>query len=377
MTARPPRPPAPWLAALLCLLGFALLAPAHRAQAEKAEELRQAIGAKEEKAQQKKRELSRLTRKERKLYGSLAELEDEIEAMKKKLDAQQQKLDSIKKEEARVQEDYFQLKKEQDKTRERLTVLMQSLWPLHLKSLNAKLQGLSNWGSLNRRFSWLSTLYSRARDEMRRMAEQASRLSANLAEQDRLRRETEDQIASIEQTKDELLAKKLSMLSRIKKVRSLKLSKEEEVDSILSAIHDLNYQLKNLINRRISAHKGYLPWPAKGPVVASFNPHSTPPRRGLGMKLPEKTPVRSVFWGKVVHNDVLRGFGQVVILYHGQDYYSLYAYLADSRVRMGQEVEKDEIIGRAGFYPKADASGLYFELRFHQKPINPSVWLSQ
>jgi len=85
--------------------------------------------------------------------------------------------------------------------------------------------------------------------------------------------------------------------------------------------------------------------------------------------------VRSVFWGKVVHNDVLRGLGKVVILYHSGDYNSLYAYLSDVNVETGQDVEKDEPLGHAGYYPEAHGNGLYFELRFRQKPINPQLWL--
>ncbi|MDO9630852.1 MAG: peptidase M23, partial [Humidesulfovibrio sp.] len=44
-------------------------------------------------------------------------------------------------------------------------------------------------------------------------------------------------------------------------------------------------------------------------------------------------------------------------------------------VQTGQEVEKDEPIGHAGYYPEAHGNGVYFELRLHQKPINPLLWL--
>jgi septal ring factor EnvC (AmiA/AmiB activator) len=71
---------------------------------------------------------------------------------------------------------------------------------------------------------------------------------------------------------------------------------------------------------------------------------------------------------------MLRGFGQVVILYHGQQYYTLYAYLAGSSVKVGQDVEKGETIGKAGFYPKAQTSGLYFELRYGKKTLDPESW---
>ncbi len=368
---------APRSAALLAglLLLLLVLAPA-KAMGEKAEELREAIGDSQKQAEQKKQELTRLTRKERKLYGSLASMEDDIEALQEKLRAQRSRLEDIRKEEAWVQDSYFALKKDQDKTMTQLKKLLQSIWPLHLQGVAAKLRGAGEWSSLDRRFTWLAAIYNKAEEDMRRMGKQARLLSMSLAEQERLRRQTEAKIADIDATADALLSKKLAMLSEIKKIRSLKMSKEEELSAILSAIHDLNYQLKSLINRRFSAHKGYLAWPARGKVVTTYSPGAKPPRRGLGLELPKDAPVRSVFWGKVVHNNVLRGFGKVVIIYHGEDYYSLYSFLGESRVRMGQEVEKDETIGLAGYYPKAHAYGLYFELRFHQKAINPSVWLS-
>jgi septal ring factor EnvC (AmiA/AmiB activator) len=353
------------------------LSAAGPARAQKAEDLKAAINASRQEAQSKKEKLSRLTHRERKLHGSLSGLEDEIKSLTKRVSSEEKKLQAIREEEQRVKDDYFALKKEQQAARERLDKLLNCIWPLRLQGLTSKLRGLSDWSGLDRRFTWLAAVYRQIDQDMRRMADQSRRLSINLAEQERLRLETQDRLDDVNAVKDKLLATKLALLAEIKKTRSLKLSAEEELDSVLSTIHTLNYQLKSLVNRRIGELKGYLPWPAKGEVVSGFNLRAKPPRHGLGLKLQKNAPVQSVFWGKVVHNNVLRGFGNVVIIYHGDDYYSLYAYLAESSVRMGQEVEKDEVIGRAGYYPKAHAYGLYFELRFHRKPINPSKWLSR
>lgn len=373
--------PAGWrrtaLRAVLLCLALSLSSAAGPARAKNAEELKEAINASRQEAQAKKEELSRLSGRERKLHGSLSGLEDDIESLTKSVRSEQKKLEAIRGEEQRVKDDYFALKKEQEATRASLEKLLNCIWPLRMQGLAATLRGLGDWSSLDRKFTWLAAVYGQIDRDMRRMADQARRLSTNLAEQERLRLESEDRLDAVNAVKDTLLAKKLALLAEIKKVRSLKLSAEDELDSVLSTIHSLNYQLKSLVDRRISALKGYLPWPAKGEVVSTFSLGAKPPRHGLGVKLPEGAPVRSVFWGKVVHNNVLRGFGNVVIIYHGDDYYSLYAYLSESRVRMGQEVEKDEVIGRAGYYPEAHADGLYFELRFHQKPINPSKWLSK
>ena len=81
--------------------------------------------------------------------------------------------------------------------------------------------------------------------------------------------------------------------------------------------------------------------------------------------------------GKVVHNDVLRGFGTVLILQHGDDYYSLYAFLGNSPLQVGQDVAGRQQLGTVGYYPAIRGPGLYFELRFKQKAINPEQWLSR
>jgi septal ring factor EnvC (AmiA/AmiB activator) len=95
----------------------------------------------------------------------------------------------------------------------------------------------------------------------------------------------------------------------------------------------------------------------------------------LSLALNKDDSVRAVSWGKVVYDDQLRGFGRVIIVFHGKDYYSLYAFLSQSRVKVGQKIEKGEIIGQCGYYPRIKGTGLYFELRFRQKAINPLLWL--
>jgi len=158
-------------------------------------------------------------------------------------------------------------------------------------------------------------------------------------------------------------------------VRAQKLSAEEQLKDILQSIIELNYQLKLLTTKKFTDFKGQMPWPGQGKVVEDFRPEADPPHRGVSLAMAEDAAVHAVSWGKVVHSDVLRGYGPVVIIYHGEDYYSLYAFLKNVTVRVGQEVEKDERIGSAGFYPKVDGPGLYFELRFHQNPVNPNSWL--
>ena len=121
--------------------------------------------------------------------------------------------------------------------------------------------------------------------------------------------------------------------------------------------------------------KGKTPWPAKGKVVVRYAPNASPPVRGIGLSLAANAEVRAVAWGKVVHSDVLRGLGYVVVLMHPKQYYTVYAHLSGSPYKVGQEVKQGAVLGRAGHYPPAGGPGIYFELRSHEKAVNPETWL--
>ena len=123
--------------------------------------------------------------------------------------------------------------------------------------------------------------------------------------------------------------------------------------------------------------KGKTPWPAKGKVVVRYAPGASPPVRGIGLSLGGGAEVKAVAWGKVVHSDVLRGLGYVVVLMHPKQFYTVYAHLNGSAYKVGQEVKQGAVLGKAGHYPPAGGPGLYFELRSHEKAVNPEIWLSR
>ena len=356
------------LAALLLL--FCLAVPAS------AQDLGESLRQSEEQAARTKGEVDRLAAKEKDLSGKIAAIEGRVRAAEKEIAVQERRLEALRAEERKVQAEHDQLAARKAAIVEDLRRLMQGLWPTHVKNLQNRFQGLSSWDSMDRRFTWMSYVYAATRHKLDEARQTQLRLDANLERQKRLAGEAEAQLVKVNKAKDVLLAERLSLSHTLSQVRDERRDLESELADILAMVKELRYQVGSVGSRRMEASRGRLPWPAKGRTVVSFNPSASPPHNGLGLAVAADTPVRSVFWGKVVHNDVLRGFGRVVILFHGDDYYSLYAFLAESDLRPGQEVEKDEVVGTAGFYPEAQGPGLYFELRFHQKPINPDAWLN-
>ncbi|NDV27363.1 peptidoglycan DD-metalloendopeptidase family protein [Desulfovibrio sp. JC010] len=326
---------------------------------------------------QQKQELLKLTREERSMFGELAAIEDRITDVERELFRQEDDLAGIMEDEQAAKADQRVLEGELDEIVDKLKSMLTRLWPVHSRKLENKFGSLDDWEQADRNFVWLASLYKETKVELDKAQQKADEISDNLEVQRDLRVKAEAKLAEINGTKDSLLKDKLSLLAGIKSIRALKISHEQELKGLLDTINKLNYRLKSLTSKKIANFKGSLPRPCEGDTRVRFKPSAKPPVRGIGIQTAGNVDVKSIFWGKVVHNDTLRGFGRVVIIYHGYNYYSLYAYLAESFVKTGQEVEKDEIIGKTGYYPNLKETGLYFELRFHQKPVNPQKWLAR
>ena len=125
--------------------------------------------------------------------------------------------------------------------------------------------------------------------------------------------------------------------------------------------------------------RGGLEWPATGRVAARFGQATdrlggTAARNGIEIAVPENTSVRAVHGGTVGLAGPFIGFGNLVILEHGANNYSLYGYLGTVGVERGATVEAGAELGRSGSAP-AGPPTLYFEMRIDGKSVDPLQWL--
>jgi len=362
----------------LILICFSLLClgPSSAVAKDAGDTIQESLEEQHLRADDKEMKVRELTIQAGQISTRLSDIEEDIKTLKKRISTQEKVLKEIKSNEHKARKDHFALEKEKKRITLELSGLMKTLWPVHLQNVRARFEGVDSWDTFDRRFNWLSDIYGATQSKLEEARVNSKRISQNLERQRLLENEAEKQLAQINNNKDRLLGNKYSLRKNLKKIRKKRQSTEAELSEILTAIDDLKYQLQSQKTKRFSLYKRTLPWPVKGRLVSGFSLKAKPPVRGLILAANDGATVQSVFWGKVVHNDTLRGFGHVVIVYHGYDYYSLYAYLSDTYVHNGQEVEKNEPLGVVGYNPKADGTGLYFELRFHQKPINPKLWLT-
>jgi murein DD-endopeptidase MepM/ murein hydrolase activator NlpD len=321
-----------------------------------------------------------LTKEERAQHAALAKAEDTAKAAVEKVRVAEAGLKSLEAELKPIIDQHEKLSQENVKTIKELTTILDGLWPVYVRRLVASGRGLPSWDKADREFIWLSETYKATREKLDKAQQQQRELEKGLARKQEAVAKLKKQLVSVNKDKDALLARRLTLMRSLSEARKQKKDEETEVKQIIGVVQDLNYKLPHTLDAHkeeaFGRAKGALPWPLKGRVVQRFNPNAAVPGRGLGLACEPGAKARAVHRGKVVHDDVLRGFGRVIILMHDDAYYTLYAFLQNSAVSSGQEVEKGQVLGDAGYYPKANGDGLYFELRFRQKPINPEAWLA-
>ncbi len=129
--------------------------------------------------------------------------------------------------------------------------------------------------------------------------------------------------------------------------------------------------------------KGTLPLPARGPITVGFgkvvNPkfNTVTVQNGVDVGAPAGAPVRAVAPGRVVHAGWFKGYGNLVIVDHGDGYHTLVAHLASMQTAMGEEVDAGDALGTVGDSGSLKGAYLYFEVREKGRPVDPRPWVGQ
>ena len=177
---------------------------------------------------------------------------------------------------------------------------------------------------------------------------------------------------------------KSKFLKNIKKKKSLNIKTRKE---LVVASDNLNNLIKKLLVKLVSGEgleisdkKGRLKLPLNGPILNKFGRkrvkeyNSYIVYNGINVKATKGTHVKAIFDGKILFAGELEGYGNLVIVGHGDKYHSLYGHLDDINVSVDRFVKTGEIIGLSGDSGSLEGEILYFELRRNGKPIKPLPW---
>jgi septal ring factor EnvC (AmiA/AmiB activator) len=130
-------------------------------------------------------------------------------------------------------------------------------------------------------------------------------------------------------------------------------------------------------------HKGLLNMPVTGKITTFFGPFENPEfgvrnfQSGIVIRTEAGAEVRSVGDGEVIYASWFKGYGNMIIVDHGDHYYTLYAHAAELFKEKGDRVRTGEVIAAAGHGGTREGPGLHFEVRHHGKPLDPMEWLDK
>jgi septal ring factor EnvC (AmiA/AmiB activator) len=239
---------------------------------------------------------------------------------------------------------------------------------------------------------------------------QATRMVAALARLD------QDRIAAHQRRREELATARLALEERTRTLAALRTdaarartAADRAVEERNALIHDiderrdlnaqlagelqaagqsLQVRLKELTEGApvgeppalpLKPFQGDLEWPVNGTVRERFGRAANgarAPSNGIEIAAPEGVPVKAVHDGSVAFADTFAGFGNLVILDHGGQNFSIYGNLLEMAVTRGARIDRGQTVGSVG--PSvAGTAGLHFELRVDGRPVDPLQWFGQ
>jgi murein hydrolase activator len=129
--------------------------------------------------------------------------------------------------------------------------------------------------------------------------------------------------------------------------------------------------------RPFASLRGSLGLPVRGELASRFRGQrgTDPGSRGVFIRAPEGEPVRAVAAGRVVYAEWMRGFGNLLIVDHGEAYLSIYGNNESLLKQTGDAVRAGETVATVGASGGRSESGVYFELRHQGQPFDPLRWV--
>ncbi len=224
------------------------------------------------------------------------------------------------------------------------------------------------------------TEIKKIKDELTTIAEREVLIEGKLAELKLLQQEQLKQYKEL-QTKQKRRESLLAQLNKDITQKGNRISQlKTDAAGLNKIIARLEKQNTQAASQKIVASKGNLIWPTHGELLYPFGSKRHDDNiswSGIFIRNKEGEPVHAVHSGRVIYADWLRGYGLLLIVDHGDNYMSLYAYNQALQKKVGDLVTANEIIATIGKSGGMPDPGLYFEIRHAGNPIDPMAWIQR
>jgi septal ring factor EnvC (AmiA/AmiB activator) len=193
------------------------------------------------------------------------------------------------------------------------------------------------------------------------------------------------------QKKQQLEAQEAASRALLLQIRNNKKTFERALDEQKERAEHLKTLMSKLANQELVLpfrfvpfyeKKGKLAWPVAGKVITRFGLERHPQFNTIVMNngieiapSEDNATIKALHAGKVVYADDFQGYGNLIIIDHGMNYYTLYGHCAEFLVVKGDFVREEQPIASVGDSGSLKGRCLYLEIRYRAKPLDPLQWL--
>lgn len=190
-----------------------------------------------------------------------------------------------------------------------------------------------------------------------------------------------------EQKLRKITSLKKDKLNLIEKINSDRMSYTKLIDELKEEAARLNEiirdeGIKTTIGPvNIQKLRGRLRWPLQGKVISFFGKKKSTQfdtyilNNGIEIKPGASDEIKAIYDGEVVFTDYFKGYGNLIIVQHAKNFYSVYGHCEKILKKKGDKVTEGEVISIAGNSGSTSGKSLYLEIRKDLKPENPLKWL--
>jgi septal ring factor EnvC (AmiA/AmiB activator) len=206
------------------------------------------------------------------------------------------------------------------------------------------------------------------------ISDENKRLSAN--------RTDKEQLAKQYATSQQELSRTITLIRQDEQARKEYLAMlKKEQEAINKALRESAKRKAYIAATSFAKQRGKLPRPMQGRVIEQFGERLIPEagvtimHKGIKIAPTGDGVVHTVAAGQVIFIDYINGTGNIIIVQHDKEYYTVYANLDEFVVSISETLQKNAPIGRIDVDLKENSSYLYFEIRRHEDALNPQQWL--
>ncbi|HEY3375741.1 MAG TPA: peptidoglycan DD-metalloendopeptidase family protein [Candidatus Aquicultor sp.] len=389
-------------------------APAHSSELSKK---RNQLGTVKSKLTQTRNKIKETKVREQQLVGQIDSVDNRINVVQKEYDRLDGELEKVSSQRGKtenqltaLQAELWNTQQELDRTQARLTeqkgTLDHRMQQIYIRGNTSYLDFIlnsSDFVNLLNRIRFLEfivdqdvSIIKRFEDTKRAFEEKKAQVEQDKASVNTERIQLIDQERYIKTLTDAKRSQKLALQGEINKKQSLlsqikndraayELAEDvllNESNSLVSKIRQLERSVKNRVGRKVSrpAGAGGFEWPTDGYVTSSFGMrmhpilHTMRMHTGVDIGAPYGQSVLGADDGVVIQAGTLKGYGQTVIIAHGNGISTLYGHLSAILVSEGESVSRGSNIGRIGSTGLSTGPHLHFEVRKDGEPQNPMSW---